>query len=144
MKFDELPSYKASFILWNSQLAMFEIPSGSIKLFNIAMQNGVFHDFHDELPIKTVKFPVRYVINIPADLAPAHDCPKIVVLLWRQRDFMGQTTITKKHPLYCGLQPLQGFVLQNPTNEQSGLFSSPHERSVAVSKSKPVCSHLHC
>jgi hypothetical protein len=35
----------------------------------------------------------------------------------------------KKHPLYCGLQPLQGFVLQNPTNEQSGLFSSPHERS---------------
>ena len=67
-------------------------------------------------------------INIPADLAPAHDCPKIVVSLWRQRDFMWQTTI-KKNPLYCGLQPLQGFVLQNPTNEQSGLFSSPHERS---------------
>jgi len=36
---------------------------------------------------------------------------------------------SKKNPLYCGLQPLQGFVLQNPTNEQSGLFSSPHERS---------------
>ena len=65
----------------------------------------------------------------PADLAPAHDCPKIVGSLWRQRDFMWQTTIKKKHPLYCGLQPLQGFVLQNPTNEQSGLFSSPHERS---------------
>ena len=68
-------------------------------------------------------------LNIPAGLAPAHDCPKIVVSLWRQRDFMWQTTIKKKHPLYCGLQPLQGFVLQNPTNEQSGLFSSPHERS---------------
>ena len=72
---------------------------------------------------------MAYGINYPADLAPAHDCPKIVVSLWRQRDFMWQTTIKKKHPLYCGLQPLQGFVLQNPTNEQSGLFSSPHERS---------------
>ena len=42
---------------------------------------------------------------------------------------MWQTAIKKKHPLYCGLQPLQGFVLQNPTNEQSSLFSSTHERS---------------
>ena len=35
----------------------------------------------------------------------------------------------KKHPFWCGLQPLQGFVFQNPANDQSGLFSSPHERS---------------
>ena len=35
----------------------------------------------------------------------------------------------KKHPFYSGLQPLQGFVLQNPANDPSGLFSSPHERS---------------
>ena len=35
----------------------------------------------------------------------------------------------KKHPFYSGLQPLQGFVPQNPVKDQSGLFSSPHERS---------------
>ena len=85
-------------------------------------------------------------LNIPADLAPAHDCPKIVVSLWRQRDFMWQTTIKKKHPLYCGVQPLQGFVLQNPTNEQSGLFSSPHERSYSFAScgqqvEASVCPH---
>ena len=68
-------------------------------------------------------------IYIPADLAPAHDCLKILVSLWRQLDFMWETTMKKKHPFYCGLQPLQGFVLQNPANDQSGLFSSPHERS---------------
>ena len=81
-------------------------------------------------------------LNIPADLAPAHDCPKIVSL-WRQRDFMWQTTIKKKHPLYCGLQPLQGFVLNKVAfslHRMRDLTASP----VAVSKSKPVCSHLHC
>ena len=67
--------------------------------------------------------------NIPADLAPAQDFPKNVVSLWRQRDFMWQTTMKKKHPFQCGLQPLQGFVPQNPANEERRLFSSPHERS---------------
>ena len=36
--------------------------------------------------------------NIPADLAPAHDCLKILVSLWRQLDFMWETAMKKKHP----------------------------------------------
>ena len=69
------------------------------------------------------------MLNIPADLAPAHDCLKILVSLWRQLDFMWETTMKKNIRFSVGLQPLQGFVLQNPANEQSGLFSRPHERS---------------
>ena len=36
--------------------------------------------------------------NNPADLAPAHDCLKILVSLWRQLDFMWETTMKKKYP----------------------------------------------
>ena len=87
-------------------------------------------------------------INIPADLAPAHDCPKIVVSLWRQRDFMWQTTIQKNIRLTVACNPYR--VLCCKTRRTNKVAFSLHRMRdltaslVAVSKSKPVCSHLHC
>ena len=77
-------------------------------------------------------------IDNPADLAPAHDCPKIVVSLRRQRGFMCHTTIKKKHTFV-----LLWFATNKVAfslHRMRDLTASP----VAVSKSKPVCSHLHC
>ena len=87
-------------------------------------------------------------INIPADLAPAHDCLKILVSLWRQLDFMWETTMKKKNirfSVVCNPYRVLCFKTRRTIkvafslHRMRDLTASP----VAVSKSKSVCSHLH-
>ena len=85
--------------------------------------------------------------NVPADLAPAHDCLKILVSLWRQLDFMWETTMKKniRFSVVCNPYRVLCFKTRRTIkvafslHRMRDLTASP----VAVSKSKPVCSHLH-
>ena len=87
------------------------------------------------------------MLNIPADLAPAHDCLKILVSLWRQLDFMWETTMKKniRFSVVCNPYRVLCFKTRRTIkvafslHRMRDLTASP----VAVSKSKPVCSHLH-
>ena len=71
-----------------------------------------------------------------------------VVSLWRQRDFMWQTTIKKNIRFTVVCNPYR--VLCCKTRRTNKVAFSLHRMRdltaspVAVSKSKPVCSHLHC
>ena len=52
-------------------------------------------------------------MNDPADLAPAHDFLKILVSLWRQLDFMWETTM-KKTSVLQWFATLTGFCASKP------------------------------
>ena len=86
-------------------------------------------------------------MNDPADLAPAHDFLKILVSLWRQLDFMWETTMKKNIRFTVVCNPYRVLCFKTRRTIQVA-FSLHRMRDltaspVAVSKSNPVCSHLH-